>query len=92
MAASSDKNQDGGVLLSVLDERMRRIAEETYKALSGAGDVGAVKVKTAAGMLDMCESRVRTLISEGKLKIVRPTPNTIRIPLSEIRRFQQEGG
>jgi hypothetical protein len=48
-----------------------------------------VRVKRAAIMLDMSEFRVRQLIKEEKLKIVRPTPNTIRIPVSEIRRFQE---
>jgi excisionase family DNA binding protein len=52
--------------------------------------VGAVKVKTACELLDMNESRVRQLIRDGRLKVIRPTPQTIRIPLSEIRRFTEE--
>lgn len=78
--------EPGDDLLSALDERMRRIARETYGAMSGA-DVGAVKVKTAARLLDMNESRVRALIREGKLKVIRPTPGTIRITRAEIRRY-----
>lgn len=65
---------------------MREIAEETVRAQAGEG-VGCVKVTTARKLLDMSEFRVRQLIREGKLKVVRPTPHTIRIPLSEIRRF-----
>lgn len=49
--------------------------------------VGAVKVKTAAKLLDMTEWRVRRLINEGRLGVVHPTPKTIRIPLSSISRF-----
>lgn len=80
---------EGDGLLSALDERIRRIAEETVRALSGANDVGCVKVKTAAQMLEMSEFRVRQLIREGKLKAIHPTPRTIRIAKSEIRRFQE---
>ena len=79
-------SEPGDDFISDLDERIRRIARETYSAMS---DVGLVKVKTATGLLDMSEYRVRQLIREGKLKAVRPTPSTIRIALSEIRRFQE---
>jgi crotonobetainyl-CoA:carnitine CoA-transferase CaiB-like acyl-CoA transferase len=81
--------EEGDGLLSALEERMRQIARETFRAMSGGADVGVVKVKTATKLLDMSEFRVRQLIREGKLRVVRPTPNTIRIPLTEIRRFQE---
>ncbi|HYH85390.1 MAG TPA: helix-turn-helix domain-containing protein [Pyrinomonadaceae bacterium] len=82
-------SQDDNIL-SALDERVRRIAEEVVRAHAASGDIGAVKVKpTAMKMLDMSESRVRALIREGRLQVIRPTPNTIRIPLSEIRKFQE---
>jgi len=38
----------------------------------------------------MSEFRVRQLVREGKLKVIHPTPNTIRISLSEIRRYTEE--
>jgi hypothetical protein len=75
-------------VLAAFDERARRIAEEVARSREAAA-VGAVKVKTAAELLDMNESRVRTLIREGKLKVINPTPCTIRISLSEIRRFAE---
>jgi excisionase family DNA binding protein len=75
----------GPDVLDAFDERMRHIAEQ----MAAGGDVGAVKVKTAAQLLDMHESRVRQLIREGRLGVIRPTPKTIRIPLSEIRRFAE---
>jgi hypothetical protein len=81
---------EGGDILAALDERMRRVAEETFRAMSSAAVVGCVKVRTAMQLLDMSEFRVRQLIREGKLKVVRPTPHTIRIPLCEIRRFQED--
>jgi excisionase family DNA binding protein len=74
-------------VLAALDERARRIAEEVNRSL---GSAGCVKVKTACELLDMNESRVRQLIREGRLRVINPTPNTIRIPLSEIRRFTEE--
>lgn len=74
-------------VLAAFDARARRIAEDVARSRDAA--VGAVKVKTAAELLDMNESRVRTLIREGKLKVINPTPCTIRIPLSEIRRFAE---
>jgi hypothetical protein len=80
---------DEGALLAALDARMKLIARETFKEMSAQAEAGAVKVKTAAGMLDMSEFRVRQLIKDGTLKAIRPTPNTIRIPLSEIRRFEE---
>lgn len=78
-----------GDILALLDERVRRIAEEVVSRHATGGDVGAVKVKTAARLLDMSEYRVRQLIREGKLKAINPTPNTIRIARSEIRRYQE---
>jgi len=75
-------------VLAAFDERARRIAEEVARSLD-ASAVGAVKVKTACKLLDMNESRMRQLIREGKLKVINPTPHTIRIPLSEIRRFAE---
>ena len=77
----------GPEVLEAFDERARRVAEQVA---SSRGDVGAVKVKTACALLDMSESRVRQLVREGRLKVVRPTPHTIRIPLSEIRRFTED--
>jgi hypothetical protein len=68
---------------------MKRIAAETFRELAGASDVGAVKVSTAARLLDMNQYRVRQLIKEGRLKAINPTPHTVRIPLSEIRLFQE---
>jgi excisionase family DNA binding protein len=79
----------GGDLLSLLDARMKRIAAETFRELAVAPDVGAVKVKTAARLLDMTEHRVRQMIREGRLRAVNPTPHTVRVPLAEIRRFQE---
>lgn len=88
--ASTTEAGGGGDILALLDQRVRQIAEEVFRSLSPTNDVGAVRVKTAAELLDMNESRVRQLIREGKLKVINPTPNTIRIPLSEIRRFTEE--
>lgn len=87
---SGSKTPEGDGLLSALDERMRQIAEETFRQMSASSDVGAVKVKTAAQLLDMSEGRVRALIKEGMLRAIHPTPNTVRIPLSEIRRYSEE--
>lgn len=89
--ASAVELGEGGDILTLLDERVRRIAEEVVRRHATGGDVGAVKVKTAARLLDMSEYRVRQLIREGKLKAIYPTPNTIRIALSEIRNFQEGG-
>lgn len=83
------RGRAGGDILEMLDERMRRIAEEVISSRESAAEPGAVKVKTAARMLEMTEWRVRQLVREGKLKVIRPTPNTVRIPLSEIRRFTE---
>ena len=83
------EEEGGGDILILLDERVRRIAEEVVRRHATSGDVGAVKVKTAARLLDMSEYRVRQLIRERKLKAIYPTPNTLRISLSEIRSFQE---
>lgn len=88
MRAQTTRQADDPVL-SALDERVRRICLETYQELSRAGDAGCVKVKTAAALLDMNESRVRQLVRDGELKVIRPTPRTVRIPLSEIRRYSE---
>ena len=80
----------GDSILALLDERMRRVAEEVFRSLSPTNVVGAVRVKTAAELLDMNEARVRRLIRDGRLKVINPTPQTIRIPLSEIHRFTEE--
>ena len=80
---------EGGDLLSAFDKRMKRIAAETYRELAGAAEAGCLRVATAAKRLDMSEYRVRQLVREGRLKAVRPTPHTLRIPMSEIRRFQE---
>jgi hypothetical protein len=80
-------SKDSADILSLFDERMRRVAEEVFHTLAVKNNVGCVKVATATELLDMSEFRVRQLIREGKLKVVHPTPNTIRIPLAEIRRF-----
>ncbi len=76
-------------LLAALEGRMRRIAEEVVREQATEA-TGGVKVKTAAGMLDMTEWRVRQLIRERRLEVVHPTPNTLRIPLDSIRRFLHE--
>lgn len=76
----------GPDVLAAFDDRARRIAEEVSRARA---DAGCVKVKTACELLDMNESRVRQLIREGRLRVINPTPRTIRIPLSEIRRFAE---
>lgn len=78
----------GPDVLAAFDERLRHIAEQVAAERDERG-LGAVKVKTAAQLLDMHESRVRQLIREGRLTVIHPTPNTIRIPLSEIRRFAE---
>jgi Helix-turn-helix domain len=88
---STVEESEPGSILTLLDERIRRVAEEVFHSMSSANDVRCVKVKAATEILDMSEFRVRQLIKEGKLKVVRPTPHTIRIPLSEIRRFQEDG-
>jgi hypothetical protein len=73
--------------LKLRDEQfVREIAAEDVRAQS-AEVVGAVKVKRAAELLDMTEWRVRKLIAAGRLEVVHPMPNTIRIPLSTIRQF-----
>jgi len=82
-------NDTIAVMLDALEGRMRQIAAEVVREQSQQS-VGGVKVKTAAGMLDMTEWRVRQLIKEGKLPVVHPTPNTIRIPLASLRRFLEE--
>ena len=84
-----DSQNTSADLLSLLDERMRRIAEEVVRERERAAETGAVRVTTAMKLLDMSEGRVRALIREGKLKVIHPTPNTIRIPLSEIRRYTE---
>jgi hypothetical protein len=65
---------------------VRQIAAEVVRA-QVAQEVGAVKVATAAKLLDMTEWRVRQLIRDGRLEVVHPTPHTVRIPLSSIRLF-----
>jgi crotonobetainyl-CoA:carnitine CoA-transferase CaiB-like acyl-CoA transferase len=90
-AAKPSESQTWGGILALLDERVRRIAEEVVRQLAVSSDVGCVKVTTAMELLDMSEYRVRQLIREGKLKVVHPTPHTIRIPLSEIRRYTEGG-
>lgn len=87
-AKTSTAAAGGADILALLDARVRRIAEETYRAMSS--DVGAVRVKTAARLLDMSESRVRALVAAGELKTFRPTPRTLRIALGEIRRYLEE--
>lgn len=89
-SATAEPGGEGDSLLAILNQRMRRVAEETFRQLSATNEAGAVKVKTAAAMLDMCETRVRTLIAEGKLKVIRPTPNTLRVTRAEIRRYLDE--
>lgn len=90
MSRANEQQVESGVeLLDALDSRMKRIARETFREMAAAVSVGAVKVKKAAELLDMSEFRVRQLIKEGTLKAVRPTPNTLRVPLSEIRRFEE---
>jgi hypothetical protein len=73
-------------LLQDPESFVRQIAVEVVRAQS-AETIGAVKVKRAAELLDMTEWRVRKLIAAGRLEVVHPTPNTIRIPLSSIRQF-----
>jgi len=86
-ASALDAHNGSRDLLSLLDERMRRIAEEVVRAQPRSEDVGGVKVATAMKMLDMSEYRVRQLVRDGKLKAVNPTPHTLRIPLTSIREF-----
>jgi hypothetical protein len=88
--SSAVERGKGEDLLRAIDERARIVAEEVFRELAQSNAVGAVKVKTATLLLDMNESRVRQLIREGKLKVIHPTPRTIRIPLSEIRRFTED--
>jgi hypothetical protein len=73
-------------LLEDPENFVRQIAAEVVRA-QAAAEVGAVKVATAAKLLDMTEWRVRQLIRDGRLEVVHPTPKTIRIPLSSIRLF-----
>ncbi len=89
--ANASTIEAGGddTILAALDARMKRIAVETFRAMAPVSDVGAVKVKTAARLLDMTEHRIRQLIREGRLRAINPTPNTLRIPLAEIRRFEE---
>lgn len=89
MGASTQPQETAAALLSSLDQRIRAVAAETFRELSRSADAGCVKVKTAAAMLDMCETRVRELIRDGELKVIRPTPRTVRVPLSEIRRYTE---
>jgi excisionase family DNA binding protein len=89
MRASTTQPPADAGLLSAFDERVKRICAEMYREMSSTGDAGCVKVKTAARLLDMNESSVRQLIRDGELKVIRPTPNSIRIPLSEIRRYSE---
>jgi excisionase family DNA binding protein len=90
MRANTPQPQEtAAALLSSLDERIRAVAAETFREMSRAADTGAVKVKTAARMLDMCETRVRELIRDGKLKVIRPTARTVRVPLTEIKRYTE---
>lgn len=90
MRANTPQPQETDVLLASLDARIRAVAVETFRELSRAGDAGCVKVKTAARLLDMNESSVRQLIRDGELKVIRPKPNRILIPKSEIQRFVEQ--
>jgi len=89
MRANTQQPQTSDPVLAALDERIRAVARETYQELSNASDAGSVGVKKAAEMLDLNESSVRQLIRDGKLKVIRPKPNRILIPKSEIQRFTE---
>lgn len=75
-------------LLQDPENFVRQIATEVVRTQS-AEVIGAVKISRAAELLDMTEWRVRQLIRDGRLKVIHPTPKTMRVPVAEIRRFTE---
>lgn len=91
--------EEGGDLLSALDERMRKIAAETFRELVPAHDVGAVAdddkgitAREAARLIGVSEWRVYEMVRRGALPACRPSPQRLRLRLGTVREFIRQGG
>lgn len=71
-------------VLAALDERVRRIAREASPA--SADDQG-VDAKEAARLLGVSKWRVYEMVRRGVLSSYRPSPKTLRIPLSAVKNY-----
>ena len=71
--------------VTALEARMHEIAEEVA-ARYAFSDEG-LKVSEVQKILSMSEGRVRELIYMGKLRSVRPSPRSIRVPRSAVNEF-----
>ena len=69
-------------VLAALDERVRRIARETNPA--PADDQG-LTAEEAARLLGVSKWRVYEMVRRGALPSYRPSPKTLRIPLSAVK-------
>jgi excisionase family DNA binding protein len=82
-------------LLSVLDERVRRIALEVFaeqrqkETAALPNDDQALRVKDAAKVLAMSEWQIYDLVRRGELKSYRVGKRGLRIRRGAIRVFQQ---
>lgn len=79
----------GPDLLAALDERVRAIVKEAGAA--PADDQG-VTAEEAARLLGVSKWRVYEMVRRGALPSYRPSPKTLRIPLSAVKNCIAEAG
>lgn len=85
-------------ILTLLDERMRRIARSEAAAVfeerrdGGADDDQGITAKEAARLIGVSEWRVYDMVRRGVLPAYRPSPQRLRLRLGTVREFIRQGG
>lgn len=80
----------GPDVLTVLDERMRRIARESRPSSAPDEDRGLSTEETAV-LLGVKKWRVYEMVRRKTLRAYRPSPGTLRILLSSVNECLREG-
>ena len=75
-------------VLAALDERMRQIAQEARTAPPAEDDRG-LSAEEAAHLLGVKKWRVYEMVRRNALRAYRPSPGTLRIPLSAVNEVKQ---
>lgn len=88
MPRAEDKKNlsEGGDILTALDERIRIVVEQVLAERTAApADDQGLTAEEAARLLGVSKWRVYEMVRRGALPSYRPSPKTLRIPLSAVK-------
>ncbi|HEX8352824.1 MAG TPA: hypothetical protein VF611_07995 [Pyrinomonadaceae bacterium] len=83
---------EGDAVLSALDERIRRIAEEVCRKAIAQDDNGWLSYAQITEMTGLSEWTVGEAVRRGELEADYPRPRCPRVRRSKLREWMESGG